>query len=448
MYQNAPEILKYPTFVNPYAAASFFSSAMTQDVDGEIAALWGSLQAPGWTSGTKVITGVEVVYNSVTAGTGSTWRVSLQDLVTDSSVTRPDGVLDQVWTGDPSSFTANSVVTHTFATTRTVSPGDRLAVAFDYAVFGSGSIIAVRTLGESTSSADVGVAVSSNAGSTWSSSGSLPAVAFVCDDGSRVYFYRATVLPVAVSVSGDYSAASTGTGIDSGDERGMLWVPKKAYTLTGFSTYVRMTGTTSALEIRLYRDTTLLASREFGPAQNRNLSNPYILGMTFSSPIQVGAGENIRAVVRPTVGSSRWYRYTFSSTADIVRFFGGSDYETDLQITNRVDDGAWNQPTGGGAAFTPTQFYGTAVPESSLPDISGTHTISGNVSFNGTPTSGATVRCFRASDGGSLSTTTDGSGNYSFGVAGGHTYHVFVEREDAGVKYNAKSLWNITPIAP
>ena len=72
--------------------------------------------------------------------------------------------------------------------------------------------------------------------------------------------------------------------------------------------------------------------------------------------------------------------------------------------------------------------------------------VSGQVTLNSTGVSGAIVRLVRQSDNMEIgTTTTDGSGNYSFYADTASKYHVFVEYTSGGTKYNAKSLWELTP---
>lgn len=83
-----------------------------------------------------------------------------------------------------------------------------------------------------------------------------------------------------------------------------------------------------------------------------------------------------------------------------------------------------------------------------------TATISGNVKKGGANLAGATVRLFHKDMGCLASKTTDANGNYSFSgdygtgdyVIAGETYHVVIEYTDGSSnKFNAKSLWGITP---
>ena len=77
--------------------------------------------------------------------------------------------------------------------------------------------------------------------------------------------------------------------------------------------------------------------------------------------------------------------------------------------------------------------------------------LSGTVTLSGTGVSGAIVRLIKQStDSEVAKTTTNASGFYSFAgnpIVAGENYHIAVEYTDGGTnKYNAKSLWNVTPV--
>lgn len=74
--------------------------------------------------------------------------------------------------------------------------------------------------------------------------------------------------------------------------------------------------------------------------------------------------------------------------------------------------------------------------------------LSGQVTLNGNPVEGATLICIKESDYSIVGTeTTDESGLYAFSdLEEEETYHVAVEYEADSVKYNAKSLWAISPV--
>ena len=74
--------------------------------------------------------------------------------------------------------------------------------------------------------------------------------------------------------------------------------------------------------------------------------------------------------------------------------------------------------------------------------------IKGAVTLSGSPIENATVRCIKQSDNTILGQqTTDASGEYSFeGLDENEKYHLAVEYESGGTKYNAESLWDVEPI--
>jgi hypothetical protein len=79
--------------------------------------------------------------------------------------------------------------------------------------------------------------------------------------------------------------------------------------------------------------------------------------------------------------------------------------------------------------------------------ISGSRNIAGTVTYNGSPVSGATVRLIRQTDNATASTITNAQGQYSFSVAEGYLYHAVAEWTNSGQRYNAKSVWDLTPVA-
>lgn len=74
--------------------------------------------------------------------------------------------------------------------------------------------------------------------------------------------------------------------------------------------------------------------------------------------------------------------------------------------------------------------------------------ISGVVSLNGTPVEGAIVRCIRQSDNVAIAdVSTDSSGAYTFeDLEEDELYHLAIEYENEGTKYNARSLWDVAPV--
>lgn len=76
--------------------------------------------------------------------------------------------------------------------------------------------------------------------------------------------------------------------------------------------------------------------------------------------------------------------------------------------------------------------------------------LSGVVTLASVPVTGAIIRLIRQStDIEVAKTTTNASGYYKFVsvsyIVPGENYHICVEYTDGGTKYNAKSLWDVTP---
>ena len=77
------------------------------------------------------------------------------------------------------------------------------------------------------------------------------------------------------------------------------------------------------------------------------------------------------------------------------------------------------------------------------------YSISGQVTLSGSPVEGATVRVINSTDESYVNDTlTDAGGNYKiYSLSSGKKYHVVVEYETGGQKYNATSKWAIDPHA-
>jgi len=71
--------------------------------------------------------------------------------------------------------------------------------------------------------------------------------------------------------------------------------------------------------------------------------------------------------------------------------------------------------------------------------------IQGLVTLSGLGVPDVTVKAIDSVTGAIFSTTTDGSGNYMIVFQINNLQHVVVEYEFGGIKYNAKSLWDVVP---
>jgi hypothetical protein len=430
-----------PPLIRVVGEASWGSTGMRQT--GSYTAVWGTLVSESWSSGTKEIVSIETVYGTIT--TASVIQVSLQNITSSSdSIIVPDNNILAVWTGSTANITSDNLVTHSLFTPYIISTGSVIATVLEYIDRG-GTLPQLGFKGFDTypvADNNVGASIKLSTASTWTATADyLTCIRFRCSDNSFVY-YQNGYLGLLSSSTGTatYQSNTTGTGIDGGDERGMLWVPKKTYDITEFRVNVRFPSSTSEADIVLYRDTTILTSQSI---DNLLSSTRFAYGQVLNIPIRVYPNDNIRLTVKPRVLDARWDRLSFVSSDDMVTFFGGPTAESNLSVTNRVDGGAWNTPIGAEYSFTPIQFYGREVVGAEL--ISGSNVVSGSIILNGSPIEGATIRVIRSSDNTSTSGSSDVNGYYQFNLASG-SYHVIVEYENGGQKYNALSSWNVSSV--
>jgi hypothetical protein len=136
------------------------------------------------------------------------------------------------------------------------------------------------------------------------------------------------------------------------------------------------------------------------------------------------------------------------------------EFEVDVpnnQARMRVDGGSWSSwyafatsdtDFGMIALASPGLFGGISyVDELTIYNDIVLCIISGVVSLSGTPVAGAIVRCIRQSDNVAIAQqTTDSTGEYLFeGLDITELYHLAVEYESGDIKYNALSLWDVSP---
>ncbi len=454
MYQNNYGIFKYHPQVNYFqsplqkCAANAIVGTTGIRSSGSFYAFSGTPTSQSWTSGTKEIIGVEVVYFTIGSSADGTFKVSLQNISSSSGIRLPSLIPLAEWTGSFNAGQTGVVSTHTFTSSYTILPDTPVSVVFEVTSIGSASFtlgpMVVNTI---VSSGDAGdgeyyLSLKTNTASAWQgATDALPCLRFKTSDDSTLYYKGGYVgMMKDSSTTSDFLDTTTGTGLDSGDERGMLWVPKKTYDLTGFNVLSRLRAPTTETDFCMYKDTTLLASRSAGTSENVSDAVPAAYGMTFTDPIRVYPGDNIRVTVKPKIAATRWYRVSMISDDDMNIFFGGDQYENNLSLTNRVDEGAWNTPPSASSSFTPVQLYGYEVTGSAL--LSGSNIISGSVTNQGNPVEGATVRVIRQSDNVVATTSSNASGYYQFNLVSG-SYHAIVEYESGSIKYNALSKWNV-----
>ncbi len=443
LFYSTNPILKTPEFVD-YLTTNLQAGLLTIDTAGEQVFLYGTLVSQSWSEGTKNITGMQVSYLSVTANANSVVEITLQNISSSGNPIKPEGVPLAIWSGSLT-FPASSVVTHTFTSSYTVSPEARLGAVFRYSTFVATSAFNLVTPSNTgIPQNSVGVSTSTNSGSTWSVNSARPPVRFICDDGSVLYFKDAyTGMLTSRNTGVDFNGNSTGTGIDSGDERGILWIPKKTYDITAFKILGRTTNVATSADFILYRDNTVLVSQSMVPSNLITLSSALDYGKVFDTPIRVYPGDNIRITCKPlsTAAGVRTFRYTFENEAEMKLFFGGENAESNISFTNRVDEGAWNTPPSASFSMWPAQIYGVEVVGTEL--LSGSSSISGSVTLNSEPVEGATVKLVHQDTNTVFTTSSDANGIYQFNNISSSKYHALIEYQSGNQKYNAFSFWNI-----
>lgn len=442
--QDNASIIRYPIYASPYNTGYFIGGATLNDPN-EASSCGVTIISESWTSGSKSITAVEVVYSAVTVGTNTTWTVSLHSVSQSSVPTsyQPAFPAEQVWSGSTTQLTASIITTHVLDTPRVVLPNDKFVTVFKFNNWGGGASVSVRGHQMYTALQNTGFGLSTDSGSTFvGGTAAIPSIRFLCSDNTYVYYNGYTGMSGALPGTPEFNADSTGTGLDSGDERGVLWIPKKSYMINSAHIIMRFQATSTSANVNLYKDNTLLAVASYQTGSSA-IGATIITPVYPEQPVRVNPGDNIRLTVQatsPSPGNLRWARYIMQSPEDKEILFGGPSYETNLSITNRVDTGSWNTPVSASFAFVPVQFFGYELTGSAL--LSGSFIVSGSVTQLGMPVEGAIVRATRQSDNITISTSSNASGYYQFNLASG-SYHASVEYQFGGQKYNALSKWDI-----
>lgn len=267
---------------------------------------------------------------------------------------------------------------------------------------------------------------------TWAKTSGLPALIVGYADGT---------FPMVEGVHNpSFSSTTYGSSSTPYDEYGVTWTPDAPVRLRGVMAYLALASTATNYDVVLYQGATALATKSADGHLTSLVTGTQHL-VAFDTPIDLSAGQQYRLVVKAAVSSGVQLYWSGISSLAETEAWNGSDYV----MTHRVDGGAWSDEATAVPWIAPIF---DRIQDGTGPDISGSYTISGVVSQAGTPVSGATVRLIRQSDNGIKSTTTNAQGQYAFSVASGHMYHAIAEWTNAGQKYNAKSLWDLTPIAP
>lgn len=297
---------------------------------------------PTWrgASTTKDLRRLALSLGAVTAGT-ATIRFSVQDPdLGTGPAGRADATVDENYTVATTSLTANAVFeTGDLSADRTITRGAPLMIVIDFSSWTSTASVVARLLQIAKQNGSPACTLYN--GATYTNLSGLPLLGLIFSDGTRGTF-AGTGLVVATSNVDFNNATALSASLDSGDERGNLWVPDAAGELTGVSAEYRYAGGTSDHELCVYRDTTLLATVTVDANVTPASGSTIFWDFVFSAPISFSASDNLYFVLKPTTANNvRLPALDFAHADDLLAAFGGV-----ISWAQREDGGAWATNTG------------------------------------------------------------------------------------------------------
>lgn len=434
----------FPSMV-PYSIVS-----PTLDASGEQQICVGEIDWDG-DDASKTIVGVRVKLNNKTLDSGASLLVGLADFDSADHTRYPkhDGTLDQSVTVAAGDLTAYVVNEFTFGSSRSVTRGEKLCVVFELQDRTAGGINVqyMSTLSTSAHPTE-GTAVVTNYVNGSYAPGGAPNLEFVFSDASVGYYRGDTLARAGASYGFAVGDSDDGTSFIDGDEVGLYWEPSRASVLTGVQAVLAVSAYTADTDICLYVNGSLVQSWTVYGSEyiNSGSSSMRIFFRRLTTPTVVLPGDVVRIVAYASSGAGT--RYVGAITYDNNNARDWVHRGEVLKVTHRNRaGGTWYEPhADSDNAFVWFEPLG----EYLAPSVSmeGTKVISGNVEHSGSPFEGAVVYCIRQSDLAIASTTTDASGNYSFSVQDGYTYHVCVEVTVTGQRYSYGSIFDLTPATP
>lgn len=387
---------------------------------------------------TKSIRQISARLGAITVGTGTTFRVSIQNVDTSAGPPGvPDGTPDENWTALASALTANAVfTTGNLSADRSVSKGDLLAVVFDFSAFGATTSVVVNNVQAEASNHMPSVVLYTAAWAVLATT--FPNCAFIFSDATRGSFEGATLISNTSAV--DYNnATASSSSLDSGDERGTKWVPDAPGTIKALRAFLRIAGGTSDFDLAVYRGTTLIGSVSCEGNMITAAGSYSRIDVPLATPQRFDVGDLLYFVLKPTTANNvRILAIDFDNIDDLSLCFGGQT----VSWAQRADATAWVENTGHtlrvGGIF-PLGEFDTGI-------YAGAYSLSGEVLNGGTPVSGATVRVIDRVTGLSSTAITNGSGLWSLAVEHNDAdrYAAYAEYENGGTKYCDVAYWAIT----
>lgn len=229
---------------------------------------------------------------TVTAGTGSTFRISLQDV--SATALAPDNGVDQSFTIATGSLAANTLYKHQMDADRSsVAHGSLLSVVYDFSVFGSGSSIGIARLQRNRFLAESAFAVTTNGGTTWGNSNleSIPVLILESSDGAIGTIHGAV----------PFKAFNTHTFNSGSDpkEYAMEFVPDTGWTVAGMQPLVGPASLDADFEAVLYADTTAALTQAHDATFIQGAATLWFPRVSASS-VDLTAATTYRAAVKPT----------------------------------------------------------------------------------------------------------------------------------------------------
>jgi len=277
-----------------------------------------------------VISSVSFRLGAITKGLTTELLVSLQDVDTANGPPgRPDGTVDQSGTISTANIVANTVVTATLGTTRSVTVGDLLAVVVEFNTFNASDSIVVSTLG-GASQAIVNslVGLSHYNGTAWTLSiTGIPIVSLGYSDATANSIHGA--LPLTSITANSFNVDS------SPDERGIRWVP--AYTQVVAGLWAMAIASADHALVLYDSGGTELASVAVD-ANTVRVSAIRPQWRYFSSPVTVTAGSTYYLTIRPATATNiTTYTFGLAASADREAWPLG----TEADGATRTGAGAW-----------------------------------------------------------------------------------------------------------
>mgnify|MGYP001570108967 CR=1 FL=1 len=282
---------------------------------------------------TKSLAKVGFLSGTVTnSGTPSTLRVSLQDVsLTAAGPGQPDGTQDQFVDIGLAALTSDAwYQSAALSATRTVAPGDLLAVVFEYSPFNAGAIFNVKGRGYLTLQSPLTVFYG---GASWATQDLGPNVILEATDGTFGTLSGAHVVTAMTALG--YQAAS------APDEYALVFsvpFPVQVDALLarwGFGAFA------ATASLALYEGTTALATVSINARTQRTGSNT--LGWySLVSPVSLTAGTTYRIGLRATSSDYIYLLYNDCAASGHGQVLPGGDT---WGICSRTDAGAWSGTT-------------------------------------------------------------------------------------------------------